>query len=99
MFSCCKKALKVELRIPTQDQSVWTVAQAKARLSELLRLANENPQYIGTKKPYVVVPLMQWQALNPSPEPFGQWLVGHLAGVDELTLPDRADPGREIPFQ
>ena len=29
---------------------IWTITEAKARLSELLRLASDSPQYIGTKK-------------------------------------------------
>ena len=39
------------------DPRVWTVAEAKARLSEVLRLSEEEgPQRIGTRKCYVVVP-------------------------------------------
>ncbi len=41
----------------TGPQRVWTVAEAKARLSEILRLAeSEGPQRIGTRRPFVVVP-------------------------------------------
>ena len=77
----------------------WTIAQAKSRLSELLRMADQKPQYIGIKTPYVVVPKAQWQAATSPSQPFGQWLIDHLAGVGELPLPNRADPGREVPFQ
>jgi hypothetical protein len=40
---------------PTSEH-VWTVAEAKARLSELLRRAREKgPQRIGTRVQYVVI--------------------------------------------
>ena len=39
------------------SERVWTIAEAKARLSEVLRLAEEEgPQRIGARKPFVVVP-------------------------------------------
>ena len=39
------------------SERIWTVAEAKARLSEVLRLAEEEgPQRIGARKPFVVVP-------------------------------------------
>ena len=41
----------------SKPHRVWTVAEAKARLSEILRLAEaEGPQTIGTRRPFVVVP-------------------------------------------
>ena len=41
----------------THIQRVWTVAQAKAKLSEILRLAeSEGPQRIGTRRPFVRSP-------------------------------------------
>ena len=41
---------------------VWTVAQAKARLSEILRLAEqEGPQRIGARKAFIVVPEHTWR--------------------------------------
>ena len=44
-----------------EPRKTWTVAEAKARLSEILRLASEEgPQRIGTKTPYVVVPEEEW---------------------------------------
>ena len=40
----------------------WTVAEAKARLSEILRLAEEEgPQHIGKRNTFVVVPERLWQ--------------------------------------
>jgi len=77
----------------------WTIADAKARLSELLRLANETPQYIGTKKSYVLISQEKWEKLNRPEQPLGGWLVDNLSDFDDLELPSRADPEREIPFQ
>lgn len=80
-------------------QKVWTIADAKARLSELLRLANDDPQFIGTKKAYVLITHKQWQEMNEPKEPVGRWLVEAMSGVGELELPNREDPERDIPFQ
>lgn len=79
--------------------TTWTITEAKARLSELLRNANEQPQYIGTKTPYVVIPAEQWEKLNKPTEPMGQWLIRNLQGIGELELPDRAEPDRELSFE
>ena len=47
------------------NEKVWTVAEAKARLSEILRQAREKgPQRIGTKKPYVVLTEEEWLKLK-----------------------------------
>lgn len=78
---------------------VWTVAEAKARLSEVLRLADEEgAQRIGMKKRFIVIPESRWLAAIPSRPPFGRWLIEHLEGGVELELPDRSEPEREIPF-
>lgn len=80
------------------DNAAWTIAEAKSRLSELLRSANDQPQYIGTKKPYVVIPIEQWEKLNAPTEPMGQWLVNNLRDTGELEIPDRKEPDRECSF-
>lgn len=78
---------------------VWTVAEAKARLSEVLRLAEEEgPQRIGVRKPFVVLPEREWQARETPRKPLGQWLVENLPRGYELELPDRAETGRATPF-
>ncbi len=77
----------------------WTVAEAKARLSEILRLAEEEgPQRIGTRRSFVVVPAAAWDAKTPPRKPLGQWLVENMPRGIELELPDRREPEREIPF-
>lgn len=83
------------------DQKNWTVTEAKARLSELLRLANDKPQYIGAKKSYVLITQEKWQEVSQPKEPMGRWLVAALAdsALNELELPSRAEAERDIPFQ
>jgi len=81
------------------NHKVWTVAEAKARLSELLRLASDKPQFIGTKKSYVIITQEKWQEMNQPKEPMGRWLVNAMSGIGGLELPNRADPERDIPFQ
>jgi hypothetical protein len=84
----------------TEPRKTWTVAEAKARLSEILRLASEEgPQRIGAKKPYVVVPEEEWLKRAAPPIPLGRFLVENLPrGYDDLELPDRAEPDRPSPF-
>lgn len=76
----------------------WTVAEAKARLSEVLRLAEaEGPQYIGRRKTFVVVSERLWQKQSPPRIPLGQWLVENMPRGIELEVPDRRS-NRKIPF-
>ena len=81
------------------SHKIWTVTEAKARLSELLRLTHEKPQYIGTKKSYVLITQEMWQEINQPKEPMGRWLVNSMSGIDGLELPSRLESEREIPFQ
>lgn len=78
---------------------IWTVAEAKARLSEILRLAEtEGPQRIGIRNPCVVVPAEAWDAKSRQCKPLGQWLVENTPRGVNLEVPrDRASK-REIPF-
>ena len=66
--------------VVSEPQRVWTVAEAKAKLSEILRLAEtEGPQRIGARRPFIVVPADAWYAKTEPPKkerkPLGQWLV------------------------
>lgn len=79
----------------------WTIAEAKARLSEILRLAeSEGPQRIGMRRSFVIVPEEDWLEREPEPPiPMGRWLVENLRGLGPLEIPDRKDdPERPIPF-
>ena len=63
------------------SERVWTITEAKARLSEILRLAEEEgPQRIGTRKSFVVVPAASWdEKTRPEPRmPLGKWLVQNM---------------------
>ena len=82
-----------------KSDRVWTVAEAKARLSEVLRLSEEEgPQRIGTRRTYVVVPERLWKERGPERMPLGKWLVENMPWGIDLELPDRRDGNREIPF-
>lgn len=88
----------------TRTTHVWTVADAKARLSEILRLAStEGPQRIGAQKRFVIVPEDVWDKLNAAARPLGPWLVDNMPRADvddeEIQLPDRSDPPRNDPFE
>ncbi len=80
-------------------QRVWTVAEAKARLSEILRLAEkEGPQRIGMRRAFVVVPADSWNPNRDKRKPMGQWLLENMPRGIELELPERSS-NREVPFQ
>ena len=79
---------------------VWTVAEAKARLSEILRLAEEEgPQRIGTRRSFVVVPVpaAAWDAKTLPLKPLGKWLVENMPRGIELEVPERSS-NRKISF-
>ena len=83
----------------TAPEAVWTVAEARSRLSEALRRASEmGPQQIGVQRPHVVVPLDQWLARAGPDRNFGRWLVENAPRGCEIELPSREDGDREIPF-
>ncbi len=83
------------------SERVWTVAEAKARLSEILRLAEEEgPQRIGARKPFVVVPAAVWDEKTEPRMPLGKWLVENMPRGTNLEIPERSrESHREIPFQ
>jgi prevent-host-death family protein len=71
---------------------VWTVAEAKSRLSEVLRRAeDEGPQRIGTRKESVVVPAGVWDERNEPGQSLGRWLLAHAPRIGALKLPTRDD--------
>ena len=83
---------------PAKLNRSWTIAEAKARLSEILRLAEaEGPQHIGRRNTFVVVPKRLWQQQSPPRKPLGQWLVENMPRGIELEMPDRRS-SRKIPF-
>ena len=77
------------------------MAEAKARLSEILRLAEtEGPQRIGRRSSFVVVPERVWQEHAPHERmPLGKWLVENMPLGTHLEIPERGGGSRrEIPF-
>ena len=82
-----------------KPRRVWTVAEAKARLSEILRLAEaEGPQRIGARKAFVVVPERVWKAQSSPRKPLGQWLIDNMPRGVNLKIPGDRTSRREIPF-
>lgn len=81
-----------------QPRRVWTITEAKARLSEILRLAeSEGPQRIGIRKSFVVVPTHVWDETLSPRKPLGQWLIENMPRGTDLELPERSST-RMIPF-
>ena len=75
----------------TNHSRVWTVTETKARLSEILRLSEEEgPQRIGTRRTFVVIPERVWLERKAGPrKALGQWLVENIPRGTNLTIPDR----------
>ena len=83
----------------SSPRRTWTITEAKARLSEVLRLSEEEgPQRIGVRKTFVVMPEKLWQAQVSDRKPLGQWLVENMPQGIELELPDRNEEERDSPF-
>ena len=78
---------------------VWTVAEARARLSEVLRLAEEEgPQLVGRRRTFVVVPAAEWYAKTQPRPPMGRWLLENMPrGTNPDASADRRSR-REVPF-
>lgn len=75
----------------------WSVADAKARLSEVLRLARAGePQVIGTQDPCVVVSMAEYERTQPRKH-FGRALlaIGARVGEVEFEAPPRG-PDRDV---
>lgn len=78
---------------------VWTIAEAKARLSEILRLAEtEGPQHIGRRKSFVVVSTGDWYAKRPPRKPMDRWLVDNMPRGVNLDITGERRSRRERPF-
>jgi hypothetical protein len=85
--------------VVSEPQRVWTVAEAKAKLSEILRLAEtEGPQRIGAWRPFIVVPADAWYEKTQPHKPLGQWLVENTPRGTNLAIPSSRSSSRKIPF-
>ena len=78
----------------------WTITEAKAKLSEIMRRADdEGPQRIGARRCYVLVTEAEWQRhVRDERPPMGRWLVDHIEPGEPLEPPSRQDPYRPDPF-
>ncbi len=73
---------------------MWTVQEAKAKLSEVLKRAKQGePQVIGAQDPCVVISMEEYRRLSSRDgEPhLGKWLVDNAPRGFELELPPRED--------
>ncbi|MGL5114873.1 MAG: type II toxin-antitoxin system prevent-host-death family antitoxin [Beijerinckiaceae bacterium] len=77
--------------------AAWTVQEAKAHLSELLRRARTGePQLIGAKEPCVLIAASAVESLTPRLH-LGRMLIETAPHGDEIMLPLRATARRD-PF-
>ena len=79
---------------------MWTVQEAKAKLSEVLKRAREGEaQIIGAQDPCVVISMDVYKLLaSGTGEPhLGRWLVENTPRIGEIELPPR-DKDRPNPF-
>jgi hypothetical protein len=81
------------------DNRIWTVSEAKARLSEILRLAEEvGPQRIGARRGYMVIAEKEWRTMMQRRPPLGRWLLENMPQGEPLEFPDRREPPEANPF-
>ncbi len=77
---------------------MWTVLEAKAKLSEVLRLARDGePQVIGSQNPCVVISVEAFERLQQI-EHLGQFLLRTAPTEPDFKLPPRNAPDRGNPF-
>ena len=77
---------------------IWTVAEAKARLSEVLRLSEEvGPQRIDLRRSHVV-PEHLWKERAPEHKPLDSWLVETMPRGVNLEIRRERGSERPIPF-
>lgn len=68
---------------------VWSVADAQANLTEVLRLSeSEGPQYIEAAGFFVVTPAEPTQNRDKPELTLGQWLVKNAPRGTNLVIPD-----------
>jgi prevent-host-death family protein len=76
---------------------MWSVQEAKARLSEVMRRARAGePQIIGSREPVVVISAEQFKAVRPKRH-LGSFLIETAPRGAPIELPPRG-PDRGDPF-
>ncbi len=83
----------------SKSHPTWTVAEAKAKLSEVLRLAEEEgPQRIGLRRPFIVVPAASWDARQARDKHLGRWLLENVPRGLNWEIPRDRQSNRPVPF-
>jgi len=81
---------------------MWTVQEAKSRLSEVLDRARKGKaQIVGARHPCVVISMAEYERLGGRAEDephLGRWLVENLRGAGDIELPARQE-NRPSPFE
>lgn len=77
---------------------MWSVADAKAQLSEILRQARKGePQFIGAQDPCVVVSLETYQTHMAGADHDGLWLLDQAASLQGgIPLPSRREDRADV---
>ncbi len=82
---------------------MWSVSDAKAHLSEVLRLARSGePQTIGSQQPCVVIALNEYEKFQETVDHGhdGLWLVNATSNLDmDIELPSRFDDRNDPIFE
>lgn len=92
--------MEVELRSVPKEDTNWTVAGAKARLSEVIERAQSSPQTItrNGKPSVVVVSAEEWQRKTARKGTLAEFLLeSPLRGAD-LNLERQRDEPRDLPL-
>jgi prevent-host-death family protein len=79
---------------------MWTVQEAEAQLSEVLKRARDGEaQVIGAQDPCVVISMDEYKRLSSKNEEphLGKWLVENTPHIGDIELPTRAKD-RPDPF-
>jgi prevent-host-death family protein len=77
------------IRRKEDEAPMWSVRTAKARLSEIMRLARAGePQFIGLRDPCVVISAKSFERAHPKKH-LGRWLVESAPRGAPIELPPR----------
>ena len=83
----------------SKSNRVWSVADARANLHEVLRLAEaEGPQYIGAGRTFVVTPAEPEPDREEPKLTLGQWLIENAPRGTNLVIPDDEPLEDKIPW-
>ena len=80
----------------------WSQEEARNGFDNLLENAIKHQEQIiqlKNQQKVVVISLEDYLKQKPKKPSLGNWLIKNMRDMGELSLPDRKDNGREIPFQ